>query len=84
MARGWESKAVESQMEASLERNRHAPDLRPSNARTVRSTKAESLRLQRTRIVRDLEKALHANHRATLEHALAHLDQEIATLESAT
>ena len=82
MARGWESKAVELQIEGSTERrHRHLPDLLPEKSAGI-TAKVASLRLQRTRIIRDLEKALHPNHKATLQQALAHLDQELSSIET--
>jgi hypothetical protein len=80
MARGWESKDVESQVEAT-----QAPVHKPgSNPKTPEQLKNEQerkdLQLSRTRIVNDLATATHPQHRKSLEAALAHLDKKIADL----
>jgi hypothetical protein len=80
MARGWESKDVESQVEdrknvaeTSDKAKKSAEDLR-------RETEKRGLVLSRKRVVSDLEVATHPNHRKSLEAALAHLDKRIAEL----
>jgi len=80
MARGWESKDVESQVEAT-----EAPKQKPgSGPKTPEQLKREQerkdLQLSRTRIANDLASATHPNHRKSLEAALAHLDKKIADL----
>ena len=82
MARGWESKSVESQMEsaADLRRNREAmPQLTPEQAR--RQSERESLELSRKRVIHDLTTATNARYREQLGAALRHLDEKISTLE---
>jgi hypothetical protein len=80
MARGWESKDVESQVEAT-----EAPKQKPSSGpktpeELVREEQRNDLQLSRIRIVNDLASATHPNHRKSLEAALAHLDKKIADL----
>ena len=79
MARGWESKDVESQVEAT-----QAPQKAPSGTKSVeqvyRERQRQDLQLSRTRIVNDLASATHPNHRKSLEAALAHLDKKISEL----
>jgi hypothetical protein len=80
MARGWESKDVESQVEAT-----QAPEQKQaSGAKTPeqiqREQRRKDLQLSRTRVVNDLASATHPNHRKSLEAALAHLDKKIADL----
>jgi hypothetical protein len=78
MARGWESKSVESQIE---EREaRHASSTVIDPAVVERKRQRESLQLSRTRILNDLERAQHPQHRATLQAALSHLDDKLAEL----
>ncbi len=80
MARGWESKDVESQREAWQSR-RPAQDTDPDAAsRQERNRKRESLQLSRTRVMHDLEAARHPRHKEQLEGALRFLDSEIAKL----
>ena len=82
MARGWESKDVESQV---LEKKTVADQ--PASTKGQKSPEEvkkeqerRGLALSRTRIVNDLEVATHPNHRKSLEAALAHLDKKIAEL----
>jgi hypothetical protein len=81
MARGWESKGVESQIEA-LEQKKAmaaAASASPSGRDTVR----DSLLLSRTRVVADLAAAHHPRHRFVLVRALAHLDEKLKELDRA-
>lgn len=80
MARGWESKDVESQVEAkkSMSPSSGKGPKTPEDLR--REQECRDLQLSRIRIVNDLEVATHPNHRKSLEAALAHLDQKIAKL----
>jgi hypothetical protein len=79
MARGWESKDVESQVEAT-----QAPQPKATGSKSPeqiqREQQRKDLQLSRTRIVNDLASATHPNHRKSLEAALAHLDKKIADL----
>jgi hypothetical protein len=81
MARGWESKSVESQIESAEERAALAklPKLTPEEAE--RKQLRESLLLSRTRVVHDIESSKNPGYRKTLEAALKHLDDKIATLK---
>jgi hypothetical protein len=80
MARGWESKSVESQQEASNDRSPVAPAL----TREERARRAErgTLSLARTRALADLQRACASAHRAMLEQAIADLDQRLAALDA--
>src|SRR5437879_12479967 len=80
MARGWESKDVESQVEET-----QAPKQKPGSGPKTpeelkRDEERKDLQLSRTRIVNDLATATHPQHRKSLEAALAHLDNRIASL----
>ena len=80
MARGWESKDVEAQVE-SKEVAKPSPELDPKSAeKLLREQDIQQLQLSRTRIANDLNTATHPNHRKSLEAALAHLDKKIADL----
>ena len=80
MARGWESKSVEDQVNEhdaeSLRGNADAARL-SADERTKQS-KLNSLQLSRTRILNQLALAKNAAHRTMLERALAALDEQIA------
>lgn len=79
MARGWESKSVESQIEDADRSDRTEP-LTPEQRETRR--KRESLELSRRRVLRDLEAARSEVRRTALGHALAFLDEEIRKLSA--
>ncbi|HTR36230.1 MAG TPA: hypothetical protein VMH80_10025 [Bryobacteraceae bacterium] len=79
MARGWESKSVESQME-SAESRAVAKKPKVSPEESERARQRESLMLSRTRVVNDLERAQNPRYRATLEAALKHLDDKLLAL----
>jgi CHASE3 domain sensor protein len=78
MARGWESKSVESQIEAADAKSDRSEQLTPEERQ--RRQKRESLELSRRRVLNEIETAQSAVRRASLEQALAFLDREIAEL----
>ncbi len=80
MARGWESKNVEAQVEAAeATRNKSGSGTR-SAEQLQREQQRRDLQLSRTRVVNDLATVTNPNHRKSLEAALAHLDKKIAEL----
>jgi len=80
MARGWESKDVESQVEAT-EASKQKPNSGPKTPeQLMREEQRKHLELSRIHVVNDLATATHPNHRKSLEAALAHLDKKIADL----
>jgi hypothetical protein len=80
MARGFESKSVQSQWQDAEAREDERRKVRLDPETRERNRKRESLNLSRSRVVNDLAAATNPAHRATLEKALAHLDQELARL----
>ena len=79
MARGWESKAVEAQIETAEARATRQPRLTPEEME--RSRRRESLLLSRNRVLQDLEQSSNPRYRKMLSDALAHLDARLAELE---
>ncbi len=77
MARGWESKSVESQIETDPSADRGEP---VAPEQRERERKRGSLELSRRRVLQDLEAARSEVRRASLERALAFLDEELAKL----
>ncbi|HKI02072.1 MAG TPA: hypothetical protein VKK31_08835 [Thermoanaerobaculia bacterium] len=78
MARGWESKSVESQIEetdSSLDRG----ELLTPEQRELRR-KREGLELSRRHVLQEIETTRSDVRRASLEQALAFLDGEIEKL----
>jgi len=79
MARGLESKAVESQIEvAQAARHSTRTGFDPEKANL--ESKRNGIQLSRTRVMRDLQTACNARYRAQLETALAYLDKQLAEL----
>jgi hypothetical protein len=77
MARGWESKSVESQQDEPqptlTKRALTAEELQHAKKR-------EGLELSRSRIVRELETARSDVHRTALQNALQFLEEELRKL----
>lgn len=80
MARGWESKSVESQIEdraaAKTSGARHANSAEERDREQRRS----GLETSRRRIARELENAKSEVHRSALQNALTFLDDQISKL----
>ena len=89
MARGWESKAIESQQEAAAETRRTGLSNVAASATGTRANDPgrraahATLMLARTRALADLQSACAPAHRAMLEQAIAELDQRLAALGNA-
>jgi hypothetical protein len=81
MARGWESKSVESQIDmaevphASVTA-KHSPD--PVQLDLIR--RKENILLSRTRVVHELSTAQNPRYKAQLRKALVDLDAQLATI----
>jgi hypothetical protein len=78
MARGWESKSVESQIEDAGSRADRGKALTPEQ-REIEAKRA-SLDLSRRRVLQELQATRSAVRRTALEQALAFLDDEIRKL----
>jgi hypothetical protein len=83
MARGWESKAVESQIEAAENREtaRNRTSLSPEQL--TRQRERESLELSRTRVLQDLASSKNPKYRKLLEQSLQFLDEKLRSLDQA-
>lgn len=83
MARGWESKSVADQIEATDVRVQDEPrpsDLSPEAL--ARFERVESLKLSRARTLDQLERAANSLYRETLVRALASIENELEELLS--
>jgi hypothetical protein len=80
MARGWESKSVESQIE-SAEARRTPSAGRRSTEQSALERERNGLELSRTRVLRDLASAASPRRREMLEAALKHLEERLAALK---
>jgi len=82
MARGWESKSVEDQMEEArrsqgeTERQTQAPEERE------RRRKVESLKLERSRLTELLERARSETYHRMIQQSLDAIEAEIAALSA--
>ena len=82
MARGWESKAVEAQLEEAERAAQESTAYRPlSPEMLARAQRCESLRLLRSRLREQLQHARSDAQRQMLEKTLADLELELADLE---
>ena len=79
MARGWESKSVEAQIESA---NRHRGEGKPrlTSEQMDAQRKRDSLLLHRTRVLSDLQKCSDERYRKTLSDGLAFLEQQLGAL----
>jgi hypothetical protein len=76
MARGWESKSIEAQQEEAVRSGQR----RATAAELAVSERRRTLELTRKRALADLSRASVPAHRDMLEHAIASLDEQLATL----
>jgi hypothetical protein len=85
MARGWESKDVESQVADQVADNRAENSPSEKSQKTPeqmeKDRERQGLELSKKHVLADLETATHPNHRKTLEAALAHLESKIESLK---
>lgn len=80
MARGWESKDVEAQVELKKTVMEAQSKALKTAEQVRRDSEKRDLQLSRTRIQNDLHVATNPNHRKSLEAALAFLDKKIEDL----
>jgi len=78
MARGWESKSVESQIEDAAAGASGETWLTPAE-REIQQ-KRQGLEMSRRRVLQEIEGTRSAVRRASLEQALAYLDAELGKL----
>jgi hypothetical protein len=79
MARGWESKSVESQME-SAQTEAKPSDNAQTDAQKLARREREGLLLARSRVMQQLESSTNEVYRQSLQQALSELDGKIAKL----
>jgi hypothetical protein len=80
MARGWESKSVESQMESKVE-NSAKPRLPLTDADKQVQRELQGLMLSRAYVLKQIESSSNERYKESLRQALSELDQKIARLE---
>jgi len=81
MARGWESKSVEAQIDMAASNNRRAIiEETPDPVKVERIRQKENILLSRTRVARELKQVQNPRYRELLNKALADLDAQLAAL----
>ena len=84
MARGWESKSVEAQIDMAETKHYSAGPHQPINPRQLELVrKRETLLLSRTRVMRELSSTQNPRYKGILSKALADLDAQLATFATA-
>lgn len=82
MARGWESKSVESQIESASERRAAATAAAShSPEQAKKREERDHLMMSRTRVLHDLEKATNPRYQEMLRASLEFLDNKLAELD---
>ncbi len=80
MARGWESKSVEAQIDMAEARRSAVLSNTPAPEKLEIIRKKESIAMSRIRVVRELTSAQNPRYTAVLNKALADLDAQLAHL----
>jgi hypothetical protein len=80
MARGWESKSVESQMETSQSDREETARKRLAPESAAAQRKKDTLLLARNHLKHQLQASEHPRHRVMIENALADLEKQLADL----
>lgn len=80
VSRGWESKSVEQQIASAKERQGGEHRVRLTPEQMDNERKRDSLLLQRTRMMRQLETCGEGRYRQTLEGGLAFLEKQLRDL----
>jgi hypothetical protein len=83
MARGWESKSVEDQMDAAESARAAAAKRTLTPEEAERQTVRDGLLMSRARTLTALQGACDARYRSLLETTLAHVDEELKKLDPA-
>jgi len=83
MARGWESKSVEAQIESAAGKQApvQEPELTPEQLQILRDR--ENLELSRIRVQRELAASMNPRYQQILRKALADLEAKLTRLEPA-
>jgi hypothetical protein len=81
MARGWESKSVEAQIEESKSQTASSPEQEVSAEARLKLQKKNGLLLSRKRIQQQLESSSNERYSELLRRTLASLEAEIAALD---
>lgn len=82
VARGWESKSVEDQIESFISGRRSSFREHLTPEQIERQRQRDSLLLSRTRVLHDIEHSSNPRHLLILKDSLAFLDAKLAKLDA--
>ena len=82
MARGWESKAIADQIEEEDSRQQHRSEAEITPEQRLLKERLDSLKLSRSRLLQQLERATHPAHRKVLLNGLNAVEKEIEETRS--
>ena len=77
MARGWESKAIADQIEEEESRQQQASKVETTPEQRMLKERLDSLKLSKSRLLQQLERAIHPAHRNVLLNGLKAVEKEI-------
>jgi hypothetical protein len=80
MARGWESKSVESQMESARDEKR-VPSRQPSSKEKEVERERQNLLLSRTHVRQQMKSAINQKYAGSLRNALDEIERRLAKLD---
>ena len=80
MARGWESKSVEDQIEEARRSQGAYEGRAQTPEESARERKVESLKLERSHLTEQLKRARSEAHQRMIRQSLEAIEEEIATL----
>jgi hypothetical protein len=80
MARGWESKSVEDQIEEARRSQGAYEGRAQTPEERARERKVESLKLERSRLTEQLKRARSEAYQRMIRQSLEAIEEEIATL----
>lgn len=75
MARGWESKSVEAQMEEAATSSTAKPRLSPEQIEAMQ--KRETLMLTKKKLQADLERSSNPRHQQMLQRAIEEVEKQL-------
>jgi len=81
VARGWESKSVEGQIESFASDRRSSPEEQLTAEQMGRQRERNNLLLSRKRVIHDIEQSRNPRHVKMLRDSLAYLDSKIAEFD---
>jgi len=77
MARGWESKAIADQIEEEESRQQQSSKAETTPEQRMLRERLDSLKLSKSRLLQQLERAKHPAHRNVLLNGLKAVEKEI-------